>query len=392
MKKLLVMLLVGAIALISFSGCIMVTANSGIYYDSIVQSNMDGIEFVLTDEEEAAVLEILNSSEWTDGALQVTRGYVFLTGNDEKIYYAPGNGCVYDSTNERYAYLSENDKIAVNVIVCSKVIPPVEMLGPRLEKENVTLSEMIDAYMEKLGQKGYESIFIADRLWGGDIESAKSVLDNDLLRELFPSPKMRFERYFDHWEWRDSVYDEDYKIIGVGIELCFSTYRSFEPSDRYIKVDTDAGEYFRLRNEYLIDGEHTRIYIDLGENVILHIKVDEDSSASADKLLEYGLAVRERVLNVDEPPTEPVTAPVTEPTTEPATEPVTEPVTEPTTEPIEPPVDKHTEAPAELPTEMASCGGDTESTGCGSTMSGGVLLIAPLAVIGAFCVTKRKKK
>ncbi|MBQ7358265.1 MAG: hypothetical protein IJW65_05985, partial [Clostridia bacterium] len=67
-------------------------------------------------------------------------------------------------------------------------------------------------------------------------------------------------------------------------------------------------------------------------------------------------------------------------------------VTEPTTEPIEPPVDKHTEAPAELPTETSSCGGDTESTGCGSIISGGMLILVPITALGAFYVSKRKKK
>ena len=117
MRKLLVMLLASAIALISFSGCIMVTANSGIYYDSIVQSNMSGINFTLSDEEKAAVLEILNRNEWTDGEAQTVGDYVFLTGNDEQICYDIWSGWVYDSTNDRYTHLPEDDKVAINVIV-----------------------------------------------------------------------------------------------------------------------------------------------------------------------------------------------------------------------------------------------------------------------------------
>ncbi|MBQ7358064.1 MAG: hypothetical protein IJW65_04935, partial [Clostridia bacterium] len=83
--------------------------------------------------------------------------------------------------------------------------------------------------------------------------------------------------------------------------------------------------------------------------------------------------------------TEPVTEPATEPVTEPATEPVTEPATEPVTEPV---TEQHTEEP----TETASCGGDIEQKGCGSTVGAGLIGLATALSAGYILLKKRKVK
>ena len=332
---------------------VLANENVTIYYESIVQTSMSGIDFVLSEEEKDVVLEVLNSSEWTDGEAQEVGDYLFLTDNDERIYYDIWSGWVYEETNNRSVKLSEENAVAINVIVCSKIVPPVEPLGPILEKENTTLSDMIDAYIAKLDERGYDGVFIVDRLFGGDTERAKSVLDNELFRDLFPSADMRFERYFDLIEWRVSVSDEEYVINGEGVELNFRTYQSFASKDRYVKVNTDNGEYHKLKDNYLYGNEYAKMYIELGEDVVLHIYVYEGSEASTERLLDYGFAVKEAILKGDEMSTEPATEPITEPTTEPATESITEPATEPATEPItEPATEPATESITEPETEF----------------------------------------
>ena len=79
------------------------------------------------------------------------------------------------------------------------------------------------------------------------------------------------------------------------MELQYSTYRTFEVSDRYYQSGDLYGEsdFYVMKDEYLHDDEYASLLIDLGENVVLHIVIYENSTVNVNKLLEYGLLVKD---------------------------------------------------------------------------------------------------
>lgn len=209
---------------------------------------------------------------------------------------------------------------------------------------NYSVSEALDLFTQDMNS------LIVDYLFDGDVELAKVTMDNALLESVVPNPYIDMERFFNEDEWCISDKDETLWIQGAKIDIYIHT-EYIGLFYGYTKCMSHKGEYYIESNEY-----STRYIIDLGNNMMymLDIRIDAENKAEKiDKLLEYGFMLRNLVIDKWQ---------------------------------------ESTEAPTEAPTETASCGGDTESTGCGSTISGSTLILVPITAIGAFCVSKRKKK
>lgn len=205
---------------------------------------------------------------------------------------------------------------------------------------NYSVSEALDLFVKD----GMNSLII-DYLFDGDIELAKITLD-----KLFGSTSSKFyidmERYFDEDVWDISEKNESLYIGGDDVSLYIFTYGSL-PSKIYTKHTTSAGEYY---TDHTGSWENA-YFIDLGNNVVC--RLDMTQEFPKETALEYGLMLKDLVADKWQ---------------------------------------ESTEAPTEAPTETASCGGDTESSGCGSIISGSMLILAPITALGAFYVSKRKKK
>ena len=183
--------------------------------------------------------------------------------------------------------------------------PPVDFYGPMICEKNITLSDAIDGFLEELDKAECGDSVILKKLFGGDVELAKNIMDNELCHELFPdsdTTTITIERFWDETENRPCDDDERLELVCDGIRASIRIESAISV-DGYTKIVTDSGEYYKkdASDQYT----YAHGFIDLGKGVILYINVTEnqpDREAAFEKLVDYGLSIKNSVVDWEATP------------------------------------------------------------------------------------------
>ncbi len=177
----------------------------------------------------------------------------------------------------------------------------VEYIGPMVQKKDITVSEAIDDFSEVLNEADCGGSVIIDILFGGDVELAKKVMENEIYNELFPDREITsitIERFWDEDEMRPCDDSERFEVYYTGRNFTIRT-KSAIYIDEYTKIETENGEYYKTNS---VEGSAV---IDLGRGVIMYVKVignQPDGDEIFEKLIEYGLSIRNSVIDWEASP------------------------------------------------------------------------------------------
>ena len=177
----------------------------------------------------------------------------------------------------------------------------VEYIGPMIKNRGITVSEAIDAFSEVLNEADCGGSVIIDILFGGDVELAKKVMENEIYNELFPDREITsitIERFWDEIEMRPCDDSERFEMYYEGISFAIYTKGTWY-KDGHTKIETDSGEYYKT------DAVERSAFIDLGKGVILFLDVtanQPDGDEVFEKLIEYGLSIRNSVVDWETTP------------------------------------------------------------------------------------------
>lgn len=286
MKKGILIFLIAVILISAFTVYSRLTYNGPIIcWVNVGESDKEYIQ--ISRDETKKILKLLRNGEWTEEGDNPNEAYVLRLRGGRKIYYTL-SGKLYDVDKKKYLYLAEEDWVYINRILLSQYMPPVEKLGPIVYGDKMTISEAIDKFQVKLEEADRGGSLIIDQVFGGDVELAKQTMDSEISRELFETPYIRMERFFDDHEWRISLTSEEFRVSSSGIVVWMRTEQKHNYDAK--KVISDKGEYY-------IDGAEIggRRYIDLGEGVFIFLEVAYDAphrDKKMEQLLDYGFSIR----------------------------------------------------------------------------------------------------
>ncbi len=294
MKKIILILLIGVIILSAFPGCSRAADKEPIKC-WMTNGDSQKIYIQISSDDTEKILSLLNEGEWTKEGDNPGGRYVFKLRDGKKIYYSL-SGRLYDEEKDLYLYLPEEDWVYINRILLSQAAPPVDFYGPMSRGYDKTISEVIDEFLVNLEEADRGGSLIIDHIFGGDVELAKQTMDSELFRDLFETPYIMMERFFDHLEWRVSLKSEHLRVSSSGIRLWIQTEQKHSHYDAE-KIISDKGEYYTVNGEYYtVNGvSYSRRYIDLGGGIFIFFDIDdnlENREQKNQKLLDYVFSIR----------------------------------------------------------------------------------------------------